>query len=116
MKKLKYIVILLALFSASCSREKLDEIDTNPNIISDAPLNTLLPAAQMTVAQRVVGSLSIVSGYASEHTNFTGINTAVQKYDFLKTASPLITPILEVFPMDKFLEFLCPHPRVLAVR
>lgn len=76
MKKLKYIVILLALFSASCSKEKLDEIDTNPNIISDAPLNTLLPAAQMTVAQRVVGSLSIVSGYASEHTNFTGINTA----------------------------------------
>lgn len=76
MKTIKYITIILALFSAACSKEALNEIDTNPNIISDAPLSALLPAAQMTVVQRVVGSLSIVSGYASEHTNFTGINTA----------------------------------------
>ena len=76
MKKIRNISIVMVLFLVSCSKEKLNEIDTNPNIIIDAPLNTLLPAAQMTVIQRVVGSISIVSGYAAEHTNFTGVNTA----------------------------------------
>ena len=76
MKKIKNIAIVIFLFLASCSKEKLNEIDTNPNIISDAPLNTLLPAAQMTVVQRVAASISNLSGFAAEHTNFTGINTA----------------------------------------
>ncbi len=76
MKKIQNITVIIFLFLASCSKDTLNEIDTNPNIITDAPLNTLLPAAQMTVAQRVVASLSATSGYISEHTNFTGINTA----------------------------------------
>jgi hypothetical protein len=76
MKKYIYIIafgLISTLFS--CSDKTLDEIDTNPNITQDAPLSTLLPAAQMTVFQRVVGSISIISGYASEHTNFTGLTT-----------------------------------------
>ncbi len=76
MKNIKYIVIVSTFFLLSCSKDTLNEIDTNPNIITDAPLNTILPAAQMTVVQRVVGNLAMVSGYTSEHTNFTGINTA----------------------------------------
>ena len=32
----------------------------------------------MTVFQRVVGSISILSGYAAEHTNFTGLSTATR--------------------------------------
>ena len=78
MKKSIYISAFIALFAMACSDETLNEIDTNPNIISDAPLNTYLPAAQTLVVQRVVGSLVIVSGHATEHTNFTGINTATR--------------------------------------
>lgn len=78
MKKTLYISALVSLFITACSDETLNEIDTNPNIISVAPLNTILPAAQMMVFQRVVGSISIISGYASEHTNFTGVNTATK--------------------------------------
>jgi hypothetical protein len=78
MKKIFYFSFTLLLFFSSCSDETLNEIDTNPNIISNAPLNTILPASQMMVFQRVVGSISIVSGYASEHTNFSGINTATK--------------------------------------
>ncbi|NBB21878.1 SusD/RagB family nutrient-binding outer membrane lipoprotein [Runella sp. CRIBMP] len=78
MKKTLYFSAFLSLILSACSDEKLNEIDTNPNIISDAPLNTILPAAQMMVFQRVVGSISIISGYASEHTNFTGVNTATK--------------------------------------
>jgi hypothetical protein len=76
MKKSIYISAFIALFGISCSDETLNEIDTNPNIIVDAPINTYLPAAQTLVVQRVIGSLAIVSGYAVENTNFTGINTA----------------------------------------
>ncbi len=78
MKKTLYIGMLLALFSTACSDQTLNEIDTNPNVITDAPLNTILPAAQTTVLQQVVGNLSIISGYAAEHTNFTGVNTATK--------------------------------------
>ena len=47
MKKIRNISIVMVLFLVSCSKEKLNEIDTNPNIIIDAPLNTLLPAAHI---------------------------------------------------------------------
>ncbi|GAB2605752.1 hypothetical protein GCM10027190_61650 [Spirosoma areae] len=70
--------MLLAVCMTACSDKTLNEIDTNPNIITDAPLNTILPASQMLVFQRVVGPLSIQSGYPSEQTNFTGINTATK--------------------------------------
>ena len=86
MKNTLYVSALLALFLTACSDITLNEIDTNPNVISDAPLNTTLPAAQMTVFQRVVGSISIVSGYASEQTNFTGINTST-KFQLANAAS-----------------------------
>jgi hypothetical protein len=76
MKRYIYLISFgLILTLNSCSDKILDEIDTNPNVTQNAPLNTLLPAAQMTVFQRVVGSISIISGYASEHTNFTGLVT-----------------------------------------
>ncbi|WP_028665087.1 SusD/RagB family nutrient-binding outer membrane lipoprotein [Runella zeae] len=78
MKKTLYFATILALVSTACSDSILNKIDTNPNIISDAPLNTLLPAAQMTTFQRVVSPVSILSGYTSEHTNFTGVNTATK--------------------------------------
>ncbi len=86
MKNTLYVSALLALFLTACSDITLNEIDTNPNVISDAPLNTTLPAAQMTVFQRVVGSISIVSGYASEQTNFTGINSST-KFQLANAAS-----------------------------
>lgn len=78
MKKSIYIIALFTFLASACSDEILNEIDTNPNIIADAPLNTYLPAAQTLVIQRVVGSLAIVSGYVVETTNFTGINTATR--------------------------------------
>jgi hypothetical protein len=78
MKKTLFVLGLLSLLATACSEDTLNQIDTNPNVITDAPLPTLLPAAQMTVFQRVVGPTSIVSGYASEQTNFTGVNTATK--------------------------------------
>ena len=78
MKKSIYISVFIALFTIACSDKTLNEIDSNPNIIADAPLNTYLPAAQTLVVQRVVGSLVIVSGHITEHTNFTGVNTATR--------------------------------------
>ncbi len=78
MKKIICISFALALLSTACSEKTLNDIDTNPNVISDAPLNTILPAAEMVVVQRVVSSISILSGYAAEHTNFTGLNTATK--------------------------------------
>jgi hypothetical protein len=78
MKKSLYISAFIALFAMACSDETLNKIDTNPNIIADAPLNTYLPAAQTLVVQRVIGSLVILSGHAVETTNFTGINTATR--------------------------------------
>jgi|GEM_PF-3355317 len=78
MKKIICISFALALLSTACSDKTLNDIDTNPNVISDAPLNTILPAAEMVVVQRVVGSISILSGYAAEHTNSTGLNTATK--------------------------------------
>ncbi|GAB3992602.1 SusD/RagB family nutrient-binding outer membrane lipoprotein [Spirosoma daeguense] len=77
MKKTLFILMLASLATA-CSDATLNEIDTNPNIIGNAPLNTLLPATQMTVFQQVVPAVSILSGYISEQTNFTGVNTATK--------------------------------------
>lgn len=78
MKRTVYITGLIALLTTACSEQTLNEIDTNPNLITDAPLNTILPAAQMKVFQQVVGPTVIISGYASEHTNFTGVNTSTR--------------------------------------
>ncbi|WP_428666978.1 SusD/RagB family nutrient-binding outer membrane lipoprotein [Runella sp.] len=79
MKKIIYLWVLAAFLFVGCSEQTLNEIDTNPNIITNAPLNTILPAAEMTVVQRIVGNSSITSGYIAEHTNYTGVNTATKQ-------------------------------------
>lgn len=79
MKKNVLILGLLTVFSLSCSDRILNEIDKNPNVLSDAPLNTLLPAAQMVVAQQVAGSAAAIgSGYMAEHTTLTGVTPRIQ--------------------------------------
>ena len=78
MKKIIYSCYISLLLFSACSKETLDKIDTNPNVITDAPLNTILPPTEMLVVQSVMRSLTVNSGFITEHTNFTGINTSTQ--------------------------------------
>lgn len=73
---MKYIAILIALGLTgvfyACSDEVLDEIDTNPNLVSEVTLNTLLPQVVLSYNQEVVGgSGAILAGYAAEVTAYT---------------------------------------------
>lgn len=56
MKSIKYILFCLAVMSVlSCSKERLDEIDTDPNNPTDVPLDLLLAPAQSHLVYSVVG-------------------------------------------------------------
>src|SRR5690554_1393752 len=68
------VSVLLSL-SMSCTDEILDEIDTNPNQVNNAPLNTLFPQTTMGFIRGVAGSGSVrlTSFIAEHHTNVLGM-------------------------------------------
>ena len=56
----------------ACSDTTLDDIDTNPNLVSEVTLNTLLPQVVLSYNQEVLGgSGAILAGYAAEVTAYT---------------------------------------------
>ncbi len=72
---MRYIPVIIALAFlglASCSEEALNEIDTNPNLVSEANFNTLLPQVILSYNQEVVGGNGAIwAGYAAEVTAYT---------------------------------------------
>ena len=81
MKNIKvcFAVITLMSLSFSCSEDTLTEIDTNPNIVNDAPLNALLPQLIISYSNEVVGSQGAVqAGFMSEQVSgVLGFNSYV---------------------------------------
>ncbi|MBU2904341.1 SusD/RagB family nutrient-binding outer membrane lipoprotein [Arenibacter algicola] len=72
MKKIIYITLAVFLVgvSFSCSEDTLTEIDTNPNIVNDAPLNSLLPQLIIAYSNEIVGAAAAVqAGSISEQTS-----------------------------------------------
>tara|TARA_Y100001980_G_C14556886_1_gene352427 strand:+ start:83381 stop:84826 length:1446 start_codon:yes stop_codon:yes gene_type:complete len=71
MRKIKYLIytfILLGIVS-SCSDAVLDEIDTNPNVVTEAPLKSLLPQVIISYSNEVFGNQgSLKAGIMSEQT------------------------------------------------
>lgn len=61
------LVLMLALLPG-CSEETLNEIDTNPNVVNEAPLSALLPQVLITYANDVLGSGNNTGGFISEQT------------------------------------------------
>ncbi len=56
----------------ACSEATLDEIDTNPNLVSEVTLNTLLPQVVLSYNQEIVGgSGALLAGYAAEVTAYS---------------------------------------------
>ncbi|WP_422080766.1 SusD/RagB family nutrient-binding outer membrane lipoprotein [Ulvibacterium sp.] len=75
-KRYTFALFLVGLF-LSCSEDTLTEIDTNPNIVNDAPLNSLLPQVIIAYSNEIVGAeAAIQSGFMSEQTSgVLGFNT-----------------------------------------
>lgn len=88
--KTKYIysflgIASLVLINYSCSDKVLDEIDNNPNLVTDAPITTILPKTTVSYAYQVSGgSGAIAASFFSELTTFvlgTGnINAELEIY------------------------------------
>ncbi len=53
--KYKFLLLLTVLLIGSCSQERMDEIDTDPNNPTDVPLSLLLAPIQTNLAYSVVG-------------------------------------------------------------
>ncbi|GAB3280254.1 hypothetical protein GCM10027347_55350 [Larkinella harenae] len=66
---------MLLATMGSCSESIMNEIDSNPNQVNDAPLNTRLPQATMGYVKAVAGSSSnrLTSYYIEHHTNVLGM-------------------------------------------
>lgn len=85
MKTNRYIsrilaVTMLLFFTGSCSEDKLDEIDTNPNNPLDVPLNLLLPQAITDVSFAISGTdLAWYSSVFVQHT--AGVHAQLQSAD-----------------------------------
>lgn len=68
---IKYILFICLLVSAACSDRIMDDIDTNPNVFSDAPLNTLLPNVITRYTVAVAGGTTAQTArFLSEQTTF----------------------------------------------
>ncbi len=79
MKRFVYLITVVAFLMNGCSEKVLNEIDKNPNVLSNAPLNTLLPATEMLIVQQIAGSSATIgSGFMSEHTTLTGVTSKIQ--------------------------------------
>lgn len=71
MKKILLFSFLILIGISSCTDKILDEIDTNPNRVNDAPLKTLLPQVEVSLVTRVFGSdAAIQTYYATEQNTF----------------------------------------------
>jgi len=84
MKRLQILIYLFVLgtFINACSDKVLDEIDTNPNLLTDAPLNALLPQVITSYTHEVVGGYGAVyAGYMAEHTTHVLGANAYDKFD-----------------------------------
>jgi hypothetical protein len=84
MKKHRYISFFLAvglvLGGGSCSDDKLDEIDTNPNSPEEVSVNLLLPQVTVNIPTAVVGAdLSWYSSVFVQHT--AGVHAQLQEAD-----------------------------------
>ncbi|WP_242927707.1 SusD/RagB family nutrient-binding outer membrane lipoprotein [Pontibacter vulgaris] len=85
MKTNKYIsrivaVTLLLFFAGSCSEDKLDEIDTNPNNPLDVPISLLLPQVITDVSFAISGTdLAWYSSVFVQHT--AGVHAQLQAAD-----------------------------------
>ncbi len=79
MKKLQILIILTLFVTASCSDAVLNEIDTNPNQVNNAPLKTILPQVQVSYVTEVAGGGTALSAYyLSEANTFVLGNNALQ--------------------------------------
>lgn len=68
-KRFTYVIILVSLIF-SCSEDSLTEIDTNPNVVNDAPLNSLLPQLIISYSNEIVGAgAATQAGFMSEQTS-----------------------------------------------
>ncbi|RKN83453.1 SusD/RagB family nutrient-binding outer membrane lipoprotein [Ulvibacterium marinum] len=68
-KRFTLVIFLIGLFS-SCSEDTLTEIDTNPNVVNDAPLNSLLPQLIISYSNEIVGREGAIhAGFMSEQTS-----------------------------------------------
>lgn len=73
------LTALLLLGTVSCSEKTLNEIDANPNQLSDAPLSTLLPQATITTLFQVSGSITASgAGIMAELYTLTDVSSRVQ--------------------------------------
>lgn len=69
MKNIRYILFLSIFFLLSCSQDKLDEIDTDPNNPVYVPSEFVIPSAEIKMLQNFFesGSATAISTYV-EHT------------------------------------------------
>ncbi len=68
---IRYILFITLVFSVACSDQIMDEIDTNPNVFSDAPLSTLLPNVITRYTLEVAGGATArTARFLSEQTTF----------------------------------------------
>ena len=64
------LVIFLIGLSYSCSEDTLTEIDTNPNVVNDAPLSSLLPQLVIAYSNEIIGAgAAVQAGFMSEQTS-----------------------------------------------
>ncbi|PWJ58577.1 SusD-like starch-binding protein associating with outer membrane [Dyadobacter jejuensis] len=79
MKKIQIFIVMSLFFIASCSDAVLNDIDTNPNQVNDAPLKTILPQVQMSYVTEVAGGgTALNSYYLSEANTFVLGNNILQ--------------------------------------
>ncbi len=70
-KVIKVIWIVCLICTFSCSDSIMNEIDSNPNVFSDAPLNTLLPNVITRYTVEIAGGATArTSRFLSEQTTF----------------------------------------------
>lgn len=71
MKNIKLLLLVFIVTFSSCSEEIMNDIDTNPNQINNAPLKTLLPQVMVSYVVEIVGGGTAVNTYyLSEQNTF----------------------------------------------
>ena len=79
MKKNPLYILMFILILSSCSDKILDEIDTNPNRVNDAPLKTLLPQVEVSyVCEIAGGGTALTTYYMTEQNTFVLGSNAVE--------------------------------------
>jgi hypothetical protein len=79
MKNIRLLLTVLVFAFSSCTEEILNEIDTNPNQINNAPLKTILPQVQVSYVTEIAGGgTAINTFYLAELNTFVLGNNALQ--------------------------------------